>query len=61
MTREYDAVEESYLEEIRLYRALAREIQYSYVSNGESLPLNIVLAYNDLHDFYEKRNVEGIM
>ena len=61
MTREYAVVDDSYLEEIRLSRALAKEIEYSYGFAGESLPLNIVLAYNDLHDFYEKRNVEGIM
>jgi len=41
-------------DEIFLSRALAREIDLA-LKDGKELPLNVVLAFNDLMRLYEKQ------
>ena len=42
-------------EEIRLSRALAKEIQQSLEQWVDLLPLNVKIAYNKLYGFYIKQ------
>lgn len=47
-------MDKSTVEEIYLSRALAREIDLA-LSDGSELPLNVVLAYKDLVELYNRQ------
>lgn len=53
--------ETSYMEEIRLSRALAKEIESVTKQYGEVVPHNVWLAYSRLVEHYRKQQDEGIM
>lgn len=51
---------ESYLEEIKLSRALARAIEQEVESYGQVVPHAVMKRYFELKRFYEKQIGEGI-